>query len=355
MAFNTPDFQAIRDGILRDIANQPRTDGQLANVALDGDYAIRANATASSIEGLYQHQQWIVRQIFPDTADLEYLQKAASLKYLTQKNATYAAGSATFYGTPGAIMPVGAEAKSPDGLAFVTTASVTFGSTGSAAVAIQASAAGAAGNLAAGTQLILTAAPSGVQSQATVISLSGGTDQETPISLLSRLLFVYRNPPMGGAGYDYYTWAMDVSGVTAAYVYPKRRGLGSVDVVILTAGGLPDPTLVSAVQAALDTKVVRADILALAPTGVTVNITATLTLAAGYSLATVSVAVQATLAAYFSSLAPGDTVYLHRIESIISNTPGVVDFVLSTPTANTSCLVDSTHVEIGVLGAVTLS
>ena len=94
MSFTTPDYQAIRDGYLRDIGNQLPG----ANVALDGDYAIRGNAIGAAVEGLYQHQQWIARQIFADTADSDYLEKHASRRGLSRKVATLATGTITFSG-----------------------------------------------------------------------------------------------------------------------------------------------------------------------------------------------------------------------------------------------------------------
>ena len=198
MLFNTPDYQAIRDAILRDIANQLPA----ANVAADGDYAIRANATGAAVEGVYQHQQWIARQIFPDTADTDYLERHAGLYNITRKAETVATGSIAFSGTAGASVPLGTEAKTTGGTAFLTTVASVIGVGGTASIAAQAAAPGAAGNQGAATTLTLTAAPSGVLSAAAIVTMSGGTDIEGDASLLARLLFELRNPPCGGAAHD---------------------------------------------------------------------------------------------------------------------------------------------------------
>lgn len=352
MTFTTPDYQAIRNAILRDIANQlPQ-----ANVASDGDYAVRANAHAAAVEGLYQHQQWIVRQLFPDTADTDYLERHAGLRGLTRNQATVAAGTINFTGTAGSAIPIGTEARTTGGVAFVTTAAGTIGGGGTATVAAQASAAGESGNQAASTALTLSAAPAGISSAATIAGMTGGTDLEGDAGLLARLLFLLRNPPCGGATHDYYTWAMDVDGVTAAYVYSNRRGYGTTDVLIMTSGGIPGGGLVASVQAYLNTvRPVQADVLVLAPTAVAVNVAAALTLSAGSTLATVGAAIDAALVAYFAALKPGDTAYLSRIRAIISDTPGVVDFNLTAPGANTVALVDATHSELATLGTHTWS
>ena len=351
MPYSTPDFNVIRDGILRDIANQPRPDGKQANVASDGDYFIRANAHGCAVEGLYQHQQWIARQIFPDQADDEYVERHASLRKLTRKAATVASGTISLTGTVGSDVPVGTEAKTVSGVSFMTTVAGVIGGGGTAVVAAQAVVSGVAGNQGSGTLLNLTAAPAGIVSAASIVAMTGGTDRESIASLLARLLFVLRNPPCGGALHDYYTWAMNVPGVTRAYPYSQRRGASTVDIVILTEGGLPDGALIAAVQAYIDTqRPTTANALVLAPAGVAVNVTADLVLDAGYELADVGAVLDAKLAAYFSTLAPRDTVFTNKVRSLISDTAGVVDFTLAAPLANVITLVDAIHVEMPVLG-----
>jgi uncharacterized phage protein gp47/JayE len=88
---------------------------------------------------------------------------------------------------------------------------------------------------------------------------------------------------------------------------------------------------------------------------VPVAVTGALTLAAGYTLAGVSAAIDAALAAYFATLAPGDTAYLNRIRAIVSDAAGVVDFALSAPTANVVTVVDATQTQLATLGARTWS
>lgn len=351
MPFLTPDYQAIRDAILRDIANQSPD----AAVVADSDFAIRANAVAAAIEGLYQHQQWIVRQILPDTADADYLERWGSLFAITRKPAVAATGTITFTGIANSAIPLGTEAKTVTGIAFITTAAGVVGVGGTVTIAARASQPGAAGNQAAATALTLTAAPAGVQSAATIGTMTSGVDVESDSALLARLLDRIRQPPHGGAKHDYRAWALEVSGVTEAYVYPLRRGLGTVDVAIVSSGGLPSAQLVADTQAHIDgLRPVTADCVVLAPTAVAVAVTAVLTLS-GTTLATAAAAINAALAAYFADFKPGDTVYRNRIVAIVSDTAGVVDFNLTAPAANVVTLADSTHTELATLGVVTLT
>ena len=103
---------------------------------------------------------------------------------------------------------------------------------------------GISANLQSGDTLTFQSAPANIQQTATLIgNLTGGDDEETDAELLVRLIKAYRNPPAGGRFYDYWAWALKVAGVGGAYVYGPsdsavtgRRGLGTVDVGILTDG-----------------------------------------------------------------------------------------------------------------------
>lgn len=332
MGFTPPDYATVKADILRDVQNQLPE----AATGADSDFGVRAAALAASVEGLYAHQAWIARQMFPDTADTEYLEKHAALHGLTRKRATMAQGAATFFGTPGAVAPLGTEAKTVAGLVFVTSAEATLGAGGTALVPVQAGAAGTAHNLAAGASLTLTSAPSGVQGAASLTSATiGGTDAEADAGLLARVLDVLQNPPAGGNKADWRRWALNVDGVTEAYVFPLHRGLGTVDVCVTSAGGLPSAEILAAVRVYLDTVRPAAanDFHVLAPSLVPVPVAVQVRLSA-ITLAQAQAAVEAALAVYFATLEPGDMAYLSRIETAISGVPGVVDRVVGSPAAN---------------------
>ena len=131
MPYTTPDYRQIRADILRDIANQMPG----AYTGEDSDFAVRANAVASSIEGLYEHQKWIVRQVFPDTSDSDYLERHASLRGIARKAASFATGTVHFSGTVGSAVPISTEAKTNSGIAFVTTAAGVIGGGGTVDIA----------------------------------------------------------------------------------------------------------------------------------------------------------------------------------------------------------------------------
>lgn len=353
MSFETPDQAAIAAGILRDISNQLPE----AATSVDSDFGVRANATGGAVEGLYQHQVWIARQVFCDTADTDMLEKHASQRGLTRKRATTATGAATFSGTPGAAIPLGIEAKTLAGLVLITNEAgeigpSIIGASGTAIVQVQGGAAGVAYNLAAGTGLTLTSAPAGVQGAASLATATtGGTIAETDAGLLARLLDVLQNPPAGGNKADWRRWAMEVDGVTAAYVFPLRRGIGTVDVCVTSGGGLPSEEILDAVRLHVDEErpaSVR-NFAVFGPELLSVPVHALVRLS-GLTLAQAQPLVEAALNAYFNTLEPGDPVYLSRIETAISGVPGVVDRIVTAPAAN----VGVTATQWARLGVVSL-
>lgn len=354
MPFPTKDYRQIRADILRDIANQ-RPDAYTGD---DSDFAVRANATASSVEGLYEYQNWIARQIFADTADSDILEtKHASQRGLTRKAAAFATGTVRFSGTVGSNVPIGTESKTTGGIAIITTAAGAIGAGGTVDIAAKAVLSGLSGNQAANAALTLTAAPAGVQSQAIIVSMTGGTDAESDADLLARLLFDMRMPSAGGAKHDYYKWAMSVAGVSDAYVFTQRREVNSVDVVIETAGGLPSAQLIADVLAYInqdDVRPVGADVLVMAPTLVVVNIAAQLTLS-GTTLANATARINSDLQLYFAALRVGSTVTRAKLVSLMMAVTGVVDVNLTAPAANVVPLADNTHSERASLGTVTLT
>ncbi|ENZ9960254.1 baseplate J/gp47 family protein, partial [Salmonella enterica] len=121
MAYLTPAAEKIRADLLRDLKNQLPD----ADTGPDSDYYVRASSVASVAEGLYQHQAWVVRQIFPDTADSDYLLLHARTRGLQKKPPTTAKGTADISGSPGSTLPAGSQIRG-ERLAVMTTADVTF-------------------------------------------------------------------------------------------------------------------------------------------------------------------------------------------------------------------------------------
>ncbi|WP_304169770.1 baseplate J/gp47 family protein, partial [Lonsdalea britannica] len=171
-----------------------------------------------------------------------------------------------------------------------------------------------------------------------------------------RLLELIRRPPAGGNRYDYKRWAMSVDGVTGAYIYPLRRGLGTVDTVITSADGLPSDVIIKNVQTYIDDvrPVTAKNHMVLAPTIKTVNFNISVSLS-GVTLANATANIKSAIGDYFDSLQPGDSIIRSQIEMLISQITGVIDRDVNSPETNVTASVNASTVEWLRVGDVEVS
>jgi len=353
MPYITPAFTALRDTLLRDIKNLlPQ-----ANTSGDSDYFVRASSVASCVEGLYQHQSWIVRQIFPDTADTEYLEQHCALRDIYRKSATSSAGTAIATGAPGAEIALGAIIRLSDGRIYSTTETATIPESGTLLINVKHENSGAAGNVSGGIGGFVQVGPGvGVDSAVTDLNAVGGTDIETDKELLSRLLEILRRPPAGGNRHDYKRWAMSVPGVSAAFIYPLRRGLGTVDIVIVADDDVPSSDVLSSVQAYIDDvrPVTAKSSLVMPPSPVHVDVNIEVLLS-GITIEQFTDRLNDGLELLFQSIDPGVNLIKSKIEAVVSNIPGVADRAVISPASNIEAVVDESVVEWIRMGALSVS
>lgn len=330
--FIVPTLEEIRASLLRDY----QTYYPNADTSEDSDAYARASSLAACAEGIYAHQKWLIKQFFPDTADTEFLEKHAGLRGLRRRNATYAAGKGTtISGNPDAVIAVGLQIKTEDGRFYETTESAVIPASGSVIVAVRSLATGAAQNIKTATKGSFMAAPVGVSTDVVLNDVVGATNAESDSSLLERLLNKIRRPAAGGNKYDYKDWALEVDGVEQAYVYPLRRGLGTVDIAITADNGVPSDDTVRRAQEYIDqerpvtakeSKVVKPDV-----TKVNFNIQVKIS---GVALNDIKTAIRNALTDYFNGLIPGDDLIVSQCEAVVSDLIGVVDRRFIAPNAN---------------------
>ncbi|MBS9777204.1 MAG: baseplate J/gp47 family protein [Gammaproteobacteria bacterium] len=330
MAFTIPSFDRIRTDILRDLKSlNPDVD-----TAPDSDYYVRASSIASCASGQYAHQAWIVRQIFPDTADSEFLELHCALRHIFRKSATASTAIVTFKGAAKAAIPKGTEIKANNAaVIFTTLKTVRTTNIGVATVSAISNTNGIAANIVAQKGTCLSA-PSGIDSTVELSDAVGATNEEPDASLLARLLSRLRRPPAGGNANDYKQWALSIDGVDDTYIYPLRRGAGTVDIAITAADGLPSVATIKACQDYIDSvrPVTAKGALVLAPEIVNIDISYKAIFQGASDV--VKVNVTRALAEYFATIKPNDSLVLSKINAVISDTTGVVDHLLVQPNSN---------------------
>lgn len=367
MPLNLPSFDALRQQARSHMqARIPGADVTLRRAVIP----VIADTSASMSYYALQYLTWISRQIFPDTAESSWLARFAAIFGIIREPAVPAVGNVIFSGTAGIPVPLGTLLQLSDGsVEYQTTAAATIGSGGTVTVPVVATTPGVAGTAVAGAPLTLVVAIANVAPTATVDPNGlAGSDAETDASLLARTLLRVQQPPQGGSATDFEAWALDVPGVTRAWVYPQNRGIGTTDLCFVMDGRsniIPLAADVAAVQAAVNAaRPTYGTTAVFAPVPDPVNIiinNPVYTTAA----ATAQAAVQAALAALFTTTTPGGAsigsgigagtaslppgfLAAEQITAAIASAPGMLTFDLVQPTTD----IQSAHGHIAVLGSV---
>lgn len=237
-----------------------------------GDVAqVFGAALAGAAHLLHAHIEYGIKQALPSTATDSFLDEHAWF-WLRQKRkpAAYAQGVLVFKGVNGTVLAAGSEVVSSAGVSYFTQAAVVV-KDGQLLVAVTAKEAGSSGNLQAGAGVALFNSVIGLELNGVVNTggIDGGVDVESDAELQARIVARMKSPPHGGSASDYVAWALEVAGVTRAWVRAKAMGENSVVVVFVRdndADIVPDALACAQVQAHLDSvRPVTATVYAVAP------------------------------------------------------------------------------------------
>jgi uncharacterized phage protein gp47/JayE len=333
MPWSTPTLRDVRSAIRDAITGRlPGADANVPNSVL----RVLSEAMGALCHLTLQYVDWLARQLLPDTAESEWLDRHGDIWLVNadgstgRKLATQASGSADFAGAQGTLVPTATQLGYATGVAYRTTAQITIGAAPSPAP-IQAIDPGSAGNLNQGTPLALQTPVAGI-TNVTVVMLQGGTDDETDDELRARILKRIREPPMGGSAYDYEQWALAVPGVTRAWCAPQEMGIGTASIRFMmddlraANDSFPLPEDVDAVQTYVDSKrpvtVKQCYVLAPLKQPIEFNI---------INLNPDNEAVRGTIqtsieAMLYQLAAPGQTIFAAWKYAAVMNAPGVISF-----------------------------
>ena len=199
----------------------------------------------------YAYLDYIALQTNPFTATDENLAGWMAMKTVYRKPASAARSpQAQASGTPDTIIPAGTVLNRGDGYQYRTDTELKIQENGYGSVAVtgvlpdissDVTGGGARGNADAGTILTLDVNIAGVDTQVVLLAAAtGGADIEDEEAFRQRGLLSWQNPPQGGSDTDYKKWALEVPGVTRAWVKRRLNGAGTVGVYIMCDGNLND-------------------------------------------------------------------------------------------------------------------
>ena len=332
-------------------------------------------AGAYALEEFYLELDQVQRGAYLQTAVGEDLDKLAVLANVKR----YPASAAVRLGVFNVDVPLGARFSTIDGADSVNfTASER---TGPGQYQMTCETPGAIGSRYTGPILPITYIQGLADAQLTDI-LVAGDDTEGDESLRQRAISALNERPFGGNVADYKRVVLAMDGVGGVQVYPTWDGGGTVKLSLMGSDWMPaSQRLVDTVQLAVDpppnqglgygTAPIGAKVTVTAPETVTVDVAATLQLAAGYTPAQVLPLVEKAVGDYLLSVrrewAEPDTsglthyscwVYLARVTAAILLVPGVVNATgvsLNGNTADLQLIETGQAQQIPVLGAVTLA
>lgn len=334
MPWATPTLRSVRQLVRGEVS------ASLTGAMFVGNSVLRvmADATAALCHLTLRYLDWLALQLLPDTAEHEWLDRHADIWLVNadgsvgRKVATLAHGSVTMTGTTGMIVPLATQLTDGD-TTYETTVAIVIGEL-ETPVNIIALDPGAAGNVAAGSKLSFVTALSGVDGTATVVDLGGGADAETDDQLRQRVLRRIRQPPMGGAAYDYEAWALAVPGVTRAWA-ASEMGIGTVTVRFMMDDlradndGFPLPEDIDAVASYIDIKrpVTVKDCFVVAPIRQPVDVSIGNLVPDNEAIrAAIEVSLHEMI---FEMAAPGQTIFASWKNYAIMSTSGVQSFELT--------------------------
>lgn len=321
------------------------------------DLAVRLYAVAAQVHALYIQGEWVARQCFPQTAEGEYLDLHAALRGVERREAARAQGLIAFAvsGTAQTALTI------PAGTVCLTAGLVRFETLEEGAIQIgetqvlipaQAVEPGEGGNVAAGTIRSMAVVPVGVNTCHNPQAFTGGSDEEDDESLRARVLETYRRLPNGANAAYYQQEAMSFEEVAAASVLSRARGVGTVDVVVSTAQGLPGEELLEELRAHFEARrEIAVDVQVRAPEARAVDVNVAVSPAEGYSAEEAKAAARTAVEGWFDGKRLGQSVLRAELSSRIFAADAVANCILTAPVEDVVLDAD----ELPRLGQVTVT
>lgn len=257
-----------------------------------------------------------VELVFADTAVGEYLDTAVSDFGLTRKGATAAIRQVT----TSAAISIGT-VWGINELAYTITELIATNQ-----YKAKCNTAGTIGNQYTGSMSPISSV-SGVTATLGDV-LTAGTDIETDDALRARLYNKVRMPATSGNAYQYKQWALEVSGVGDAKVFPLDSGPGTVTVIIVDDNKAISETLPETVAEYLETvRPIGATVTVTSPTAKQINITASVILDGSKTIGEVETTFNTAIESFLA-----DTVFSSysisyaKIGGLLLDTVGVEDY-----------------------------
>jgi len=159
--------------------------------------------------------------------------------------------------------------------------------------------------------------------------INSGEDEETDDNLRERFFSQVRSTPASGNAANYKKWALEVTGVGDAKVFPLWNGSGTVKVVIVDNDKQPaNSDLLQETMLYIDeVRPIGAEVTVVSGAAKGINITAKVILADGYNLQTVNSLFLEAIKEYFKSITFLQSYISYaKIGTILLSVSGILDY-----------------------------
>lgn len=332
MAFSRPTLSELITRTQEDFQSRLQLKGKIVRNTF---VWIFARVYAGLAHGLYGFISWVADQILPDTASDENLVRIGTIYGITRNAASFAQGEVTVTGIAGTTVPAGTVLERADGIEFSVINEVTLAAI-TDSLEVRAIESGDDGNTEVGVNLAFQTPITNIEADTTVsVEVGGGADIEDLEDYRARILARMSNPLQGGSAADYEAWALEVSGVTRAWVKPLYLGDGTVATFFVRDDDdsiFPSVSEVATVSGYIEERrPVTAHQYVYAPTGVDIDFSIYLT----PDTQSVKEAVTGELFdLIYRDGEPGGTILLSRMNEAISLAQGETDHLLASPSAD---------------------
>ncbi|MDD2217945.1 MAG: baseplate J/gp47 family protein [Eubacteriales bacterium] len=311
---------------------------------------------AIELEKSYAAMDSILNNAFVGTASGEYLERKCSELGINRKPATKSAGQVEISGAAGGSITSGS-LVSTELVIFAITEDKVIGATGKELVSVECQTFGIKGNVPSGSIKYFPITLEGITAVTNPSTFSDGYDAETDVSLRQRYYEKINTPATSGNRYHYKQWAKEVEEVGDAKVFSTWNGAGTVKVVICDRNKrAATAQLISDTVAYIEAnRPIGATVTVASATEKAINVTATIVLGNGRTLAQVKTDFETALTEYFKEVAFID-IYISyaKVGSILYDVYGVSDYSDLTMNA-TPANINIADTEVPVLGTVVLS
>jgi uncharacterized phage protein gp47/JayE len=314
------------------------------------------SVVANEMEQGYISLDTALELLFAQTSSDNYLTMRASEFGVDRKQGEKATMTIRFTGTNGVNIPIGTTVSTNDGLNYVTTEAKAIAA-GIADIKAEAANIGSIYNVPANTIVKLPQAISGVSAVTNQSAVVNGVDVEGDDALRERLYAKTRIPVTSGNPNHYKIWALEVSGIGDAKVYPVWNGAQTVKVVVISSDkkDVNAPKVTEVYDYIESVRPIGAILTVISATPKVIDVSVTVTRNTNYSQATVDANIKASITAYLKTIAFKQSfVSQALLGNAILDSVGVTDYSNLQLNGTTSNVLVGDE-EVAILGTVTFT